>query len=87
MATLVALVTTFQVGAIAGTVYLALGGSATMALVYAGVAFVIASIVIWGWLFLELHRIKRPACDPVPPQRLDLHRLVLRLLPWQAGWS
>jgi hypothetical protein len=59
MATLVALVNTFLVGAIAATVYLVLGGSATMALVYAGVAFVIASIVIWGWLFLELHRIRR----------------------------
>jgi hypothetical protein len=59
MATLVALVNTFLVGAIAATVYLVLGGSATMALVYAGVAFVVASIVIWGWLFLELHRIRR----------------------------
>ena len=59
MATLVALVNTFLVGAIAATVYLVLGGSATMALVYAGVAFVVASIVIWGWLFLELRRIRR----------------------------
>jgi hypothetical protein len=59
MATLVALVNTFLVGAIAATVYLVLGGSATMALVYAGVAFVIASVVIWGWLFLELRRIRR----------------------------
>ena len=67
MATLVALVTTFLVGAIAGTVYLVSGGSATMALVYAGVAFVIASIVIWGWLFLELHRIRRRLVIHFPP--------------------
>ena len=67
MATLVALVNTFLFGAIAGTVYLVLGGSATMALVYAGVAFVIASIVIWGWLFLELHRIRRRLVIHFPP--------------------
>jgi hypothetical protein len=67
MATLVALVNTFLVGAIAATVYLVLGGSATMALVYAGVAFVIASIVIWGWLFLELHRIRRRLVIQFPP--------------------
>jgi len=67
MATLVALVTTFLVGAIAGTVYLVSGGSATMALVYAGVAFVIASIVIWGWLFLEVHRIRRGLGIQCPP--------------------
>jgi len=59
LATLVALVNTFLVGAIAATVCLVLGGNATMALVYGGVAFVIASIVIWGWLFLELRRIRR----------------------------
>ena len=59
MATLVALVNTFLVGAIAATVDLVLGGSANMALVAAGAAFVIASIVIWGWLFLELQRIRR----------------------------
>ena len=67
MATLVALVNTFLVGAIGGTVYLVLGGSATMALVFAGVAFVIASIVIWGWLFLELHRIQRRLVIQFPP--------------------
>jgi quinol-cytochrome oxidoreductase complex cytochrome b subunit len=67
MATLVALVNTFLVGAIAATAYLALGGSATMALVYAGVAFAIASIVIWGWLFLELHRIRRRLVIQFPP--------------------
>ena len=67
MATLVALVNTFLVGAIAATVYLVLGGSATMALVNAGVAFVIASIVIWGWLFLQLHRIRRRLVIQFPP--------------------
>ncbi|TMD34085.1 MAG: hypothetical protein E6I89_16490 [Chloroflexi bacterium] len=67
MATLVALVNTFLVGAIAATIYLVLGGTATMALVNAGVAFVIASIVIWGWLFLELHRIKRRLVIRFPP--------------------
>lgn len=67
MATLVALVNTFLVGAIAATVDLVLGGSATMALIYGGVTFVIATSVIWGWLFLELHRIRR--------------RLVIRFLP------
>jgi len=69
MATLVALVNTFFVGATAATVYLVLGGSATMALVYAGVAFVIASIVIWGWLFLELHRIRRRLVIRFPPNQ------------------
>lgn len=59
MATLVALVNTFLGAAIAGTVYLVLGGGATMALAFAGFAFVVASIVIWGWLFLELRRIRR----------------------------
>jgi len=59
MATLVALVNTFLVGAIAGTVYLVLGGSSATALLYAGAAFVIASVVIWGWLLLELRRIRR----------------------------
>jgi len=69
MATLVALVNTFLVGAIAGTVCLVSGGSANMALVYAGVAFLIASIVIWGWLFLELHRIRRRLVIQFPPDR------------------
>ena len=59
MATLVALVNTFLAGAIGGTVYLVLGGGATMALVFAAVAFVIASVVIWGWLFFELNRIRQ----------------------------
>ena len=59
MATLVALVNTFLVGAIAGTAYLVLGGSSAMALLYAGAAFVIASVVIWGWLLLELGKIRR----------------------------
>jgi hypothetical protein len=67
MATLVALVNTFLVGAIAATVYLVLGGSPTMALVSAGVAFVIASIFIWSWLFLELHRIRRRLVIHFPP--------------------
>jgi len=44
-----------------------LGGSAIMALVYAGVAFVIASFVIWGLLFLELHRIRRRLVIQFPP--------------------
>src|SRR5438094_8087155 len=52
MATLVALVNTFLVGAIAGTVCLVSGGSANIALLYAVVAFLIASIVIRGWLLL-----------------------------------
>jgi hypothetical protein len=67
MATLVALVNTFLVGAIAATAYLVLGGNPTTALVYAGVAFVIASIFIWGWLFLELHRIRRRLVIQFPP--------------------
>src|SRR5947199_4044176 len=67
MATLVALVNTFLFGAIAGTVYLVLGGSATMALVYAGAAFVIAAFFIWGWLFLQLHRIRRRLVIQFPP--------------------
>src|SRR5438067_13459558 len=48
MATLVALVNTFSVGALAATVYLVLGGSATMALVNAGHAFAIVCVVFWG---------------------------------------
>jgi len=59
MATLAALVNTFLAGAIAGTAYLSLGGSASMALVCAGGAFVIASIVVWGWVFLQLRRIRQ----------------------------
>lgn len=59
MATLVALVNTFLVGAVAATVCLVLGGRATLALVFAGVAFALASSAIWGWLFLELRRIRR----------------------------
>lgn len=59
MATLVALVNTFLVGAIAGTLHLVFGRSTTLALVYAAMAFVVASIVIWGWLFFELRRIRR----------------------------
>jgi cell shape-determining protein MreD len=67
MATLVALVNTFLVGAIAATVCLVFGGSATLALVYAGVVFVLASIAIWGWLFLELQRIRRRLVIQFPP--------------------
>ena len=69
MATLAALVNTFLAGAIAGTVYLSLGGSASMALVWAGVTLVIASIVVWGWVFLELRRIRQRLVVRFPRSR------------------
>jgi quinol-cytochrome oxidoreductase complex cytochrome b subunit len=59
MATLVALVNTFVIGAIVGTAYLSLGGNASTALIWAVAGFAIASIVIWGWVFRELHRIRK----------------------------
>jgi hypothetical protein len=59
MATLVALVNTFVIGAIAGTVCLSLGSNPSTALIWAVAGFAIASILIWGWLFRELHRIRR----------------------------
>jgi hypothetical protein len=59
MATLVALVNTFVTGAIAGTACLSLGGNPSTALIWAAAGFAIASIVIWGWLFRELNRIRR----------------------------
>jgi hypothetical protein len=59
MATLVALVNTFLTGAIVGTVYLSLGGNPSMALLWAGAGFAIASIVTWGWVFRELRQIRR----------------------------
>lgn len=58
MATLMALVITFLAGAIAGTAYLSIGGSARSALACAGGAFVLASVVVWGWIFRELRRIR-----------------------------
>jgi quinol-cytochrome oxidoreductase complex cytochrome b subunit len=59
MATLVALVNTFVIGALVGTGYLSLGGNPSTALVWAAAGFAIASIVIWGWVFRELHRIRK----------------------------
>jgi hypothetical protein len=59
MATLVALVNTFVMGAIGGTLYLSLGGNPSTALIWAAAGFATASIVIWGWLFRELNRIRR----------------------------
>jgi len=69
MATLAALVNTFLAGAIAGTVYLSLGGSASMALVWAGITLVIASIVVWGWVFLQLRRIRQRLVVRFPRSR------------------
>jgi hypothetical protein len=59
MATLVALVNTFVIGAIVGTAYLRLGGNPSAALTWAAAGFAFASIVMWGWVFRELHRIRR----------------------------
>jgi hypothetical protein len=59
MATLVALVNTFVTSAIAGTAYLSLGGNPSAALVWAAAGFAIASVLIWGWVFRELYRIRR----------------------------
>jgi quinol-cytochrome oxidoreductase complex cytochrome b subunit len=59
MATLVALVNTFVTGAIAGTAYLSLGGNPSAALVWAAAGFAIASVLIWGWVFRQLHRVRR----------------------------
>jgi quinol-cytochrome oxidoreductase complex cytochrome b subunit len=58
MATLVALVNTFVIGAIVGTAYLSLGGNPSAALMWAAAGFAIASIVIWGWVLRQLHRIR-----------------------------
>jgi hypothetical protein len=59
MATLVALVNTFVIGAIVGTLCLSLGSNPNTALIWAVAGFAIGSIVIWGWLFRELTRIRR----------------------------
>jgi hypothetical protein len=59
MATLVALVNTFVIGALVGTGYLSLGGNPSTALIWAAAGFAIASIVIWGWVLRELHRIRK----------------------------
>jgi hypothetical protein len=59
MLTLVALVNTFLIGAIAGTASLSSGGNPSTALMWAATGFAIASIVIWGWVFRELHRIRK----------------------------
>ena len=69
MATLVALVNTFVAGAIAGTACLSLGGSAGLAMVFAAATFVLASVVVWGWIFLELRRVRRSLVVHFP--RLD----------------
>ena len=68
MATLVAIVNTFVVGAIAGTADLSLGGNPGMALISAAAGFVLASIVIWGWVFRKLHRIRRSLVVRYPPE-------------------
>jgi hypothetical protein len=59
MATLVALVNTFVIGAIVGTVCLSLGSNPSTALIWAVAGFAIGSIVIWGWLLRELNRTRR----------------------------
>jgi hypothetical protein len=59
MATLVALVNTVVIGAIVGTACFSLGGDPSTALIWAAAGFAIASIVIWVWVFRELHRIRR----------------------------
>jgi hypothetical protein len=59
MLTLVALVNTFLIGAIAGTASLSSGGNPSTALMWAATGFAIASILIWGWVFRELHRIRK----------------------------
>jgi hypothetical protein len=59
MATLVALVNTFVVAAIAGTVCLTLGGSPSTSLICAVIGFLIGSAVFWGWVLRELRGVRR----------------------------
>ena len=59
MATLVALVNTFVTAAIVGTACISFGGSPTIALICAVAGFAIGSIVFWGWVLRDLHRVRR----------------------------
>ena len=59
MATLVALVNTFVVAAIVGIGSLILGSRPGPALVWAAAGFVIASVVMWGWVLRALRQVRR----------------------------
>ena len=59
MASLVAFVDAFVVAAIVGTGYLILGGDATAAVIWSGVALAIALVAFEGWLFIKLDQVRR----------------------------
>ena len=59
MASLVAFVDAFVVAAIVGTGYLIVGGDATSAVIWSGVALAIGLIAFEGWLFTKLDRTRR----------------------------
>jgi hypothetical protein len=59
MATLVALVNTFVAAAIVGTACISMGGSPTAGLICSVAGFTVGSVVFWGWVFRDLHRVRQ----------------------------
>jgi hypothetical protein len=69
MASLVAFVDAFVVAAIVGIGYLILGGDATSAVIWSGVALAIGVIGFEGWLFSNLDRVRRDLQAQFPSSR------------------